>query len=62
MKPSVSELNVTSSLFGPSGDTCRIQVWTYQDGLSGGLVRIVVETVNHTQWMINEILGDDSKQ
>lgn len=63
LKPSTSELHVTSPLFSPSGDnTCRVQVWIFQVGMFNGIIKIVAETVNHTQWMIHEIPGDDSNK
>ncbi|KAF5298515.1 hypothetical protein FQR65_LT00057 [Abscondita terminalis] len=61
LKPSTRELHVTSPLFSPSADTCNIQVWIYQETMISGVIRIVAETENRTQWLVSQIEGDNSK-
>lgn len=56
------QLHVTSPLFNPGRDNCKAQVWIYQENMSGGEIKIVVEIVNHTQWVADRIDGDDSRQ
>lgn len=56
------QLHVTSPLFNPSRETCKVQVWIYQENMSGGEIKIVVEIVNHTQWVADKIEGDNSKR
>ncbi|XP_031358672.1 ALK tyrosine kinase receptor [Photinus pyralis] len=62
LKPTTRELHVTSPLFSPSADTCKLQVWIYQDGMVNGIIRIVAETENRTQWLVSQIHGDSSRR
>lgn len=62
LKSATKELHVTSPSFSPSTDTCRVQIWIYQEAMVHGIIRIVAETVNRTQWLVSEIHGDDSKE
>ncbi|KAK5639789.1 hypothetical protein RI129_010600 [Pyrocoelia pectoralis] len=62
LKPTTRELHVTSPLFSPSADTCKIQVWIYQDGMVNGMIRIVAETENRTQWLVSQIHGDSNRR
>lgn len=63
MKGDIKEqLHVTSPLFNPSKESCKIQAWIYQENMAGGEIKIVVEVVNQTQWVADTIEGDDSRK
>ncbi|XP_008194070.1 tyrosine-protein kinase receptor isoform X2 [Tribolium castaneum] len=69
--PMTSEfLHVTSPLFSPTRNSCRLQVWIYQENMNNAEIRIVGDKTtnhsqsinNHTQWLVERIRGDNSKK
>ncbi|XP_025832818.1 ALK tyrosine kinase receptor [Agrilus planipennis] len=62
VNPNAKPLHITSPVFTPSGDTCKVQLWIYQELMTGGVIRIVAENANKTQWVVEQIPGDDSRR
>ncbi|KAJ3662397.1 hypothetical protein Zmor_006748 [Zophobas morio] len=66
----VTEFHVTSPLFSPTRNSCRLQVWIYQENMNDAEIRIVGDKTinhsqfinNHTQWVVEKIFGDNSRK
>lgn len=53
---------MTSPLFPDSPTQCRLEVALYQGGMYQGVFKAVVETLNHTQWVLGDITGQDANR
>lgn len=62
LTPKTKELNVTSPLFKPSGESCKIQLRLYQENMTNAFIHLVVDTVNHSKLVTHQIHGDDSRR
>lgn len=62
LSPGMSELHVTSPMFDPSEDGCRVQLWIYQEAMQNGIIRIVLHNINRTQVVVDQIPGDNSRR
>jgi anaplastic lymphoma kinase len=70
LSSAMPEFHVTSPLFGPSRNSCRLQIWIYQENMNDAEIRIVGDKTinhsqsinNHTQWLVVKLRGDNSRK
>jgi hypothetical protein len=52
-------MHLTSPKFLGSGDQCKLEFHASMARMSGGNLKVVIEIVNGTSWVVNEKPCDD---
>uniref|UniRef100_T1H974 Tyrosine-protein kinase receptor n=1 Tax=Rhodnius prolixus TaxID=13249 RepID=T1H974_RHOPR len=54
-----NELHVWSPKYVRTGEMCKLSLWLHMSNMTKGKFRVVIDAMNHTQWVASEQPGND---